>query len=906
MGCSPSKGKLSTAIYTHQDKALQSGSCESNCGWTEIKSQTETAIASGGQSLLQEENFIVQLQGKRFTVCDSVSGSVDIGETNVHSQEKLLTKESKDKNDRRMKENGFKRSRQRENLRKTVYMHSNVGLLQAQEAASAYMTHNIPKYESLLGLLEKATQTQLSLQPIVTLLTLQYEEINQVLDEIATEGEQMLEMHFNRVALPTAQNDVPLCPDIPDAERNSTEGSSDLLQHMLHDLIKKMRLIGDSVKRLGDTSLEETGDYFGSHSQLLAGKMGVKRDVELHLKQVLACVESYALRKLYSEDSALHSEDSGIGVENKFHDGPVICCSHQESSGSGASTQSSYGFPEGNLSCQACVNVDENDDVDKDIDAENTNNDEEPKYEQSDLTDQKMFSWSQEDPNQYPLQVKQHINKKSNNRTFEWSKQKDRNIRRPKTADDISVSCQSKQTPIHLWGAQRSQSADCLCRTVKYDTVQGKNRFPNDDQKPEWTTKRKNPSQFYCLQNGNNGQFKPGLTSSLTAFASVPPGKNAVKRLINTFSQGVCDNSNQKPLIGASRFRGKKKSFLPVLNNCRVGVSSIVNKNTNSHPLDVDVNSFPPPPPELLMDSFEKNEPHTSDEYGNETQNSRCYVSQSPGATRKTVAFLLGRDSISRDTLNILESCPNGQDTNDDSHLEKNCDQTNGDEDKEKNEAIVLFQHSQTINQMCHSTDILANLGPWDWDNKMSLPAGVGEIIGMGKRDSDEREASNFYSSSYPQTTLPVSREQLPPSSYSTCNRVPSPTPLPPSHSCPVNSQGETSRASFTFQIKRRTSRESNDENAFSSKSFYDARSVFCHENQSASQCVKPSCGSTLPRPWGESKISRERLQATCPPQTFRRSMLFRPTLTDHQLLLSSVREPHYQDSESTTLNNGR
>lgn len=849
MGCSPSKGKLFTGIYNHQDKALQFGSCENNSdhisGGTQIKSETETELASGGGSLLQEENTPVQLQGKRHTVCDIISESVDIQETNVQSPRELLTKESKDKKDERIIKNTG--CRQRERLRNTVYIQSNLNLSQAivkaHEAAYAYMTQNIPKYDSLLGLLEKATQTQLSLQPMVTLLTLQYEEINQILDEIATEGEQMLETQGNQVALPAAQSDVPLKTDIPEAERSSSESSSDLLHHMLHQLIKKNRFLGDSVKGLGDTSLEETIEYFGLLSELLAEKLGAKRAMELRLNQVLACVESYALRKLDSEESALHNEDSGIGVENKCHNGSVRRCRHRESSGSGTSTQSSHGFSEGSSLHQAGINVDEDDDVNKDIDAENSNDDEEPKHKQSDFTDQKMSNWFQEDTSEYILQFKLRNNKKSTNSNFEWSYQKDQDIRRPKTADDLSVSCQRKHTPIYLWGAQRSQSADGLWRRVNDDMEQVKNRFPNDNQKPEWITKRQNPSQFYCLQDGNNGPFKPGLPPSLTlAFAPVPAGKNAVKRLINTFSQGVCDSSNQKPLTGASKFRGRKKSFLPVINNYSEGVSSNGNKNTNSYPpdyqfsvrpYDVDVNSFPPPPPELLMDSFEKN---TSDEYGRKNLNPRCYASQSPGAAMKTASFLPSRDSISRDSLNISEKCPNGQDFEDESHLGRDCDQPAEVEKINKDETIGLG----------------------DGGNKMSVTEGVGELVVMENRDSDEGEASNFYANSHPQTTPPVSRAPLPPSSCSMHHRVQSPTALPPSPSCPVNGQRETS-------IKRWNRRDSNDENGFmtasTSKSFCDARSVFCQEYQSASQSVKPSCRSTLPRPWGEPKVSRERLQ---------------------------------------------
>lgn len=931
MGCSPSKGQLFAGIYNHQDKALQFGSCESNShhfsDGTEIKSQTETEVVSGELSFLHEENTPVQLQGKRTTVCDKVMGNVDIQETNMHSQGELLTKENKDKkDDQRMKNNGCKSSSPGEKLRKTVCKQSNIDLPQAtvkaHQAAYAYLKNNIPKYESLLGLLEKATQTQLSLQPMVTLLALQYEEINQALDEIATEGEQMLEMHGNHMALPAAQNDVPLNPDIPEAEMNSTESFPDLLQHMLHHSIKKMRLVGSSVKRLGDTSLEETGDYFVSLSQLLAEKLGAKRTAELRLKQVLACVESYALRKSNSEDTALYSEDSGIGVENECHNGSVRHYPHQESFGLGTSAHSSYGYPEGSLPNQPCVNGDEHD-VDKDVDAEDSNY-EAPKHEQgskTDLIDKKISNWSQEHPNQYPLQVNLQ-NKRTTNSTLEWSDQIERSIRRPKTADDSSVSCRRHS---HLWGAQRSRSADCLWRRVNDDMVQGQNSFTNDNQKPDWITKRQTPSQFYCPQDGNNGPCKPGVTSSLIpAFVPVPLGKNAVRQLINTFSKGVCDSSNQKPLNGPVKFRGRKRSFLPKITNGRADVSATGKNNTNNYPLgqqfsekpdEVYVHCLPPPPPEVLMDnSFKKNVGPTCDEYGSETQNQRystqrqkCCVSQCPQGSMQAASLLPSWDSISRGSLNISETYSNAQDFVDESHPDQDGDQPVG--DKDKDEANGLFQHPQTINHLCHSTDILAKLQPREEGNIKSLSESVGGTVKLGNRDSGE-EASILYANSHLPTTPPVSRVRIPSSSYSTYHRVPSPTALPPSPTCPGNGQGETSTTSFTSQVQIWTRKDSDDESSFmtasSSVSFYDARSMFCQENQSASQSIKPSYRATLPRPWGEPKVSKGRLQATCLGQTFRRSIPYKPTLTDHQPLLSSVTESHYQDNESTTLNNKR
>ncbi|KAI5085762.1 hypothetical protein C0J45_1142, partial [Silurus meridionalis] len=824
MGCSPSKGHFA-GIYNHQNNALQFGSNENNVnhfsGGTEIKSQAETPIVSSGLTLLQEENAAVQLQGKKPTESAIIMGSADIGATKLHSQEELLMKENSNRKHYKTEKNDGCKRRQRERVGKTVYIQSNLdfpqSMLKAHQAAYAYLKNNIPKYESLLGILEKATQTQLSLQPMVTLLALQYEEINQAIDEVASEGEQMLKMHGYPMSLPAVQNYVLVSQDMPEAEINSTESSSDILQQMLHQLIKKMRLVGDCVKELGETSLEETVDYYGSLYQLLSRKLEAKRAAESHLKQVLACVESYASRTLNSEDSALHSEDSGIGVENECLNGSVRHCSKLENSGTGI--QSLYGCPEDSLPDHPYVKGNKYDDVDNNIVKEDSNEDEKTKHEQgnkTDVTDRKISTTSKADSSQ-PHQVK-HQNKRSTNNTYDWNYKKERHITKSKTAEDLAEFCQAKKHRHSLlWGAQRSLSADCLYRRVNDYMVQGQNKIPNDNTKPEWINKKHSPSQFCGLQDGNNGPFKKVVTSWTIPFSPLPPGKNAVKRLINTFSQGVCDTSNQKPLNEPTR-----GNFLPVINNYRAGVTTSDNKNTNSYKVvqrfqvrSNNMDSLPPPPPEVMMDnSFKRDESTTRDEDDRasqtqkcSTQRQKCCISQCPRASRQTVSLPPSQASISRGYLNMNES-----------HTEQD-----------------------------HGLDL------------------------------GEGEASTLYANCHCPTTPPVTRARVPPSNYSTCLKVSNATALPPSPACPVNSQEEIFTASFASHIPRWTRRDSDNENGFmtasSSKSFYNARSVFSQENQSAPQSVKTSCRSTLPRPWGEPKVSRGRLQAPYLPQISQRSI---------------------------------
>ncbi|KAJ7991207.1 hypothetical protein DPEC_G00294930 [Dallia pectoralis] len=78
-----------------------------------------------------------------------------------------------------------------------------------------------------------------------------------------------------------------------------------------------MRNVGQSVGGIGDSALEEAAEYFVSVSELLEEKLKAKRAAESRLMQLLTHIEAASLCKPGSEDSALFSEDSGIGAESE-------------------------------------------------------------------------------------------------------------------------------------------------------------------------------------------------------------------------------------------------------------------------------------------------------------------------------------------------------------------------------------------------------------------------------------------------------------------------------------------------------------------------------------------------------------------------------------------------------------
>ncbi|KAI5102634.1 hypothetical protein C0J45_7986, partial [Silurus meridionalis] len=177
-------------------------------------------------------------------------------------------------------------------------------LVKSHQAAYGYLNPSIDKYELLLGLLDHATQTHITLQPMVAFMALRYEEFNQGLEEIVKKGEQLLKDNGGHLAWPYF------------GKSSSTEPQPDLLQQLLQYTVQRMHLVGQSVKRIGDTALEDAVDYFSSICEVLEEKLNAKHAVEARLMKLLNRIEVASQQRTGPEDSALFSEDSGIGVES--------------------------------------------------------------------------------------------------------------------------------------------------------------------------------------------------------------------------------------------------------------------------------------------------------------------------------------------------------------------------------------------------------------------------------------------------------------------------------------------------------------------------------------------------------------------------------------------------------------
>lgn len=185
-------------------------------------------------------------------------------------------------------------------------------LVKAHQAAYGYLNPCIDKYELLLGLLDHAAQTHISLQPMIAFMILQYEEFNRGLKEIVEEGENLLKVYGGHLAWPCKMK-----KNSSFGKPSTIEPPPDLLQQLLQYTVHRMCLVGQAVKGVGDTALEDAVDYFSSMSEVLEKKLKAKCAVEAKLMQLLARIEIASLQKPGPEDSTLFSEDSGIGVENE-------------------------------------------------------------------------------------------------------------------------------------------------------------------------------------------------------------------------------------------------------------------------------------------------------------------------------------------------------------------------------------------------------------------------------------------------------------------------------------------------------------------------------------------------------------------------------------------------------------
>ncbi|NXX94420.1 PCARE regulator, partial [Centropus bengalensis] len=177
-------------------------------------------------------------------------------------------------------------------------------LVKAHQSAYAYLNPNLSKYETILHMANQATQTQLFLQQMVSFLVLCFDEINQLLEEIANDGESLLKDVGGNLAWPAEKGDLKEHPD--------------LLQQLLQYTVNKMQALSGTLASLTSNALQETCSYLQSAATNLEGKLKAKQSFDERLLRMVRLLEASTVgfSQSHGDDRTLCSEDSGIGVDN--------------------------------------------------------------------------------------------------------------------------------------------------------------------------------------------------------------------------------------------------------------------------------------------------------------------------------------------------------------------------------------------------------------------------------------------------------------------------------------------------------------------------------------------------------------------------------------------------------------
>ncbi|XP_068435757.1 photoreceptor cilium actin regulator [Clinocottus analis] len=371
MGCSPSKGNHFGTLGpmrksrmlppapqgTPRDSHIEDG--ENRNSTTSTDGDTKEKSAAGQSQVFQKvANLTPQ---KKRHVTELAPEAVNVDKLGSHAMDNNTVSKRKDKNvdmqevaekkpGRKPKKNsrGVKGLKKKDND-KDKPTEEKVDfpepLVQAHQAAYAFLNPSMNKYDVLLGLLEQATQTQNSVQTMVAFMALRYEEIIQGLEEMADEGEQVLKENGEHLAWPSQMKNLSSSPPLKSGSAN-IEPPPDLLQQLLQYTTQRMRNVSQTVAGIGECAMEEAVEYFASVSELLEEKLKVKRAAEKRLMQLLTRIEKASLRKPGPEDSALLSEDSGIGAESESLAGSERR-HRRESCGSTGTNRTTPGSPMG-------------------------------------------------------------------------------------------------------------------------------------------------------------------------------------------------------------------------------------------------------------------------------------------------------------------------------------------------------------------------------------------------------------------------------------------------------------------------------------------------------------------------------------------------------------------------------
>lgn len=701
-------------------------------------------------------------------------------------------------------------------------------VVRAHQAAYGFLNPNISKYEALLDLLDQAAQTQLSLQPAMSALVFRFEEINQALEEMAEEGELMTKEHWDRVTLPSGMMGPAGMPAKPGSDSaNPAHPPPDQLRQLLQQSMEKMRLVGGSAQALGDATLEEAAGYFSSLSKVMVEKLRAKQAAEERLTLVLARVEKAAARNSHPEDTALHSEDSGIGGENESLAGSERHRRHRGSAGSGSAGSGSNAHraavdtPPGNLLSLVGYHEDDEENWEEEEEEDDEEDDDDEDDDEGDGPQRKRSNSSPPDLSQpFIFMCANHMQGRQ------------AAVKRPLSAVAATKHSSSSRCMNVVMELEKSQR-NLDQRIKNMAEMRGKNELAG----PHYNLYRAGLRRHSV--SGSSGAQKNRMSQSpggVPALAPHPPKHQSVRRLINTFSQGVDGRPGQSlanipPHIRRPRRSGIIRPSDTVNGNeGEGGMVNNGNNNNNSWPESkdgLDVDSLPPPPPEVLMDnSFQRIEGTSGNKEKSrgESALSLPSIKQKAGVSQRLKASVRNVDVL-----------PNRAGVKPRSERRPGSDP-----DPEVEKANSLFRQTRKIIQLSNAGESLdkRDIAEFRGRRPSPLQARVGRR--GGRNEFYEGETPPY---SLPVTAPPVSRVCLPPSCPSVFHRYPSPPAFGPR-----SGSRTSSRPSSPKTVTREM--DIDTEEIVPSVSFRDARSVFCRRDSENSQ-------TALAKPWGEAYRGR-------------------------------------------------
>ncbi|XP_072189874.1 photoreceptor cilium actin regulator [Excalfactoria chinensis] len=270
------------------------------------RTATEAEVIS---KLIESQKHIAEaIQIRKQSSCESEASAFISDNKNESNAKQILKKGKKPKNQKTAKQGRHSKTKEKsilspcETEKKVDFPEL---LVKAHQSAYAYLNPNLSKYEAILHMADQAAQTQLFLQQMVSFLVLRFDEINQLLEEIAIDGENLLKDVGGNLAWPSEKGDLKEHPD--------------LLQQLLQYTINKMQLLNGTLASLTSDALQETCNYLQTAASNLEGKLKAKQMFDERLLQTVRLLEASTMgnSQFHGDDRTLCSEDSGICVDNE-------------------------------------------------------------------------------------------------------------------------------------------------------------------------------------------------------------------------------------------------------------------------------------------------------------------------------------------------------------------------------------------------------------------------------------------------------------------------------------------------------------------------------------------------------------------------------------------------------------